>query len=837
MSYAEETTGFHAGAAEQASLAREWRSLTRAATIVALLTSPAFFLAMRASHVSVGPALALTAVAVLLFRGLIEVTVRKFIPWPSLLGAQQELKEEDIIARRRWWFWRGKFRRLPMWIAAIFVVLALCQLLFAISGVSAPFFNPFPGLKTIFPPDELPQFAMQFLMLPLFLLMNVVLLLGPFAFMSFRSIKSYEPGDASWGVKLDHVRGQAEAKEEISRVITLWQSGEAFEQAGGKRERGLLFLGAPGTGKTMISKAIATSFNCPFVTIPGSGFAQMFIGMDVITVQLMAWKARRLARKWGGQCIVFIDEIDAVGMRRNALGATNTPALPQSSADFNFYGPHGARTPTGDVIIENRRWRDQLFAQRDRELPPPPGLLARAASRVSAVVPGGMFGGGGQALNSLLVVMDGMNEPPAFQKWRTNKINTWLDALFVVPQRIGKVKLRLPPAKPRKEEIHFIGACNVPIDALDPALTRPGRMGRHIWFRTPTKHDRKDIFDLYLSKVAHEPDMDTDHGRDELARVTSGYSPSMIEQACSMALTIAHAEGRPVFARRDILDAMTTVESGTATNIEYIDQETRAVAIHEAGHAATGHVYMGSEYDSVRLSIKMRGSSLGHYQSMEKDERFSQFRSSVVGELIMTLGAMASEHVFYGENSQGVSGDLMSATNTAAAMVGIWGMGPDPVAIDARPQEDKSTAQLASALRSSPRARLGTGLLSGGSSNGHSDNGKELEEQRRGVEDRLARIGSQIMNRVSGDSPMQSNPVADILRSEDKRRSAAILLGQAYVTAYCLIVSNKDKIEKIAETLMAEKEIYGDDVTNLLSSVGLKRPEINLADDSTWPKI
>ena len=64
---------------------------------------------------------------------------------------------------------------------------------------------------------------------------------------------------------------------------------------------------------------------------------------------------------------------------------------------------------------------------------------------------------------------------------------------------------------------------------------------------------------------------------------------------------------------------------------------------------------------------------------MEKDERFSHFRSRVMGGLIMTLGAMAAEHVFYGENSQGVSGDVGSATATAAAMVGIWAMGPDPV--------------------------------------------------------------------------------------------------------------------------------------------------------------
>src|SRR5205823_10680782 len=71
----------------------------------------------------------------------------------------------------------------------------------------------------------------------------------------------------------------------------------------------------------MLAKAIATGFNSPFVTIPGSGFAQTFIGLDSILVRYLARKAKRLARKWGGQCIVFIDEIDAVGMRRQALGA------------------------------------------------------------------------------------------------------------------------------------------------------------------------------------------------------------------------------------------------------------------------------------------------------------------------------------------------------------------------------------------------------------------------------------------------------------------------------------------------------------------------------------
>src|SRR3954470_8446068 len=572
-------------------LADEWRALRRAATVVALLTAPAFFqLLWQRNDWPVFWAFVGTFAAVIAFRGLVDVITRRLIPWPNLYNADPQLLEEDVIARRRAWYWRKKFRRLTIW-GTLFLIIVGTVALVNHESLGAALSRIFDTIG-----NAAPYLLIYGIQLPLLFLANFLIFFGPLLVFGLKQMKGYEPGDADWGVRLDDVRGQKEAKEEVRRVISLWQSGDAFARAGGKPERGLLFLGAPGTGKTMLSKAIATGFNCPFVTMPGSGFAQTFIGIDVVIVTLLVRKAKKLAAKWGGQCIVFIDEIDAVGMRRNALGAgmSTTPHSPGSIHDHLFFGPMGALNPTGDLVLETRAWRERLFASRhepaSRPLPQP---YAQLDGMLRAVFPGGMFGGaGGMALNQLLVQMDGIDEPPFIRKFFTNRINTFLDALYVVPQKIGNVRLRLPKPKPRKEEVYFIGATNVPITALDPALIRPGRMGRHIWFRTPTKRDRKDIFDLYLAKVDHDPELDTDKRRDELSRMTNGYSPAMIEQVCSMALTYAHSDGRPVFERHDLVEAMTTVESGTAVGVEYIAEETRAVAIHEAGHAAASHVYM-----------------------------------------------------------------------------------------------------------------------------------------------------------------------------------------------------------------------------------------------------
>jgi cell division protease FtsH len=786
-------------------LASQWRKLTRAATFVAVLTSPLpFFWLYELAGVSLFWSIVATFGLVIGFRGLVDIGVRRFIPWPSLFGTDEgRLKEEDVVNRRRAWYW---FRRWRLVLLVIATITAVWVFRVGIKGSDTTWWGTavdiWDGVAALV---SNPMFLIYALMLPLLLFFNFLILFGPLMLVGITQMHAYEPGDADWGVRLGDVRGQAEAKEEVRRVVSLWQSGEAFEKAGGKRERGLLMLGAPGTGKTMLSKAIATGFNCPFISMPGSGFAQTFIGMDAVIVRYLAHKAKRLARKWGGQCIVFIDEIDAVGMRRQSLGPAGGAATPSSDPgsihDYCFHGPNGALTPTGDLVLETRAWRERLFAERAPKRPSPyPPFVQRIGGRVDQAIPG-LFGGGQLALNQLLVVMDGIGNPRFTRKVLTNRMNTFLDATYVIPRRIRRLSLRLPRPPTAPEQIYFIGACNVPIEMLDPALIRPGRMGRHVWFRTPTKQDRLDVFDLYINKVAHEPALDEPRRRDEIARITNGYSPAMIEMVCSMALTHAHHEGRDRFAWKDLVEAMTTVESGTAVNLEYVPDETKAIAIHEAGHAATGHVYMkGAE--STRLSIRRRGQSLGHHQALEKEERFSAWRSEQMARLIWSLGAMAAERVFYGENSTGVGGDVESATTLAALMVGSWGMAPERVELDGK----------------------------------YSRKSYE-DEKREKIMSRFEDIGLQIMNRTSGGGPMTHDPIGAVLGDPQKRKLVAQLLGQAYVSAHLLVQHNRDAVQRIADALVERREMHGDEVLNLLDGVGLRQPSVDLTDERVWPKV
>ena len=125
--------------------------------------------------------------------------------------------------------------------------------------------------------------------------------------------------EANTGIQFDDVAGIEEAKEELQEVVTFLKEPEKFTAIGAKIPRGVLLIGPPGTGKTLLAKAIAGEAAVPFFSISGSEFVEMFVGVGASRVRDLFKKAKENA-----PCLVFIDEIDAVGRQRGAgIGGGN----------------------------------------------------------------------------------------------------------------------------------------------------------------------------------------------------------------------------------------------------------------------------------------------------------------------------------------------------------------------------------------------------------------------------------------------------------------------------------------------------------------------------------
>ncbi|MGG6239474.1 ATP-dependent zinc metalloprotease FtsH [Nodosilinea sp. AN01ver1] len=137
--------------------------------------------------------------------------------------------------------------------------------------------------------------------------------------MSFGKSKARFQMEAKTGVVFDDVAGIEEAKEELQEVVSFLKSPEKFTAIGARIPKGVLLIGQPGTGKTLLAKAIAGEASVPFFSISGSEFVEMFVGVGASRVRDLFRKAKENA-----PCIVFIDEIDAVGRQRGAgIGGGN----------------------------------------------------------------------------------------------------------------------------------------------------------------------------------------------------------------------------------------------------------------------------------------------------------------------------------------------------------------------------------------------------------------------------------------------------------------------------------------------------------------------------------
>ncbi len=376
--------------------------------------------------------------------------------------------------------------------------------------------------------------------------------------MGFGKIRSRITNTEDNPIKFEDVQGIDESREELEEIVDFLKDPGKFERLGGEIPRGVLLMGEPGTGKTLLAKAIAGEAAVPFFSISGSDFVEMFVGVGASRVRDMFAQGKKHA-----PCIIFIDEIDAVGRSRGAgLGGGND----------------------------------------ERE----------------------------QTLNQLLVEMDGF------------EVN---------------------------EGIIVVAATNRP-DVLDHALLRPGRFDRHVVVPSPDIKGRENILKTHSKKI----ELDKKVSLNKIARGTPGFTGADLANLVNEAALWAARQDKETVDNDDFEYARDRVMMGAERRSLLIsDEEKETTAYHEVGHALVAASI--EEVDPVhKVSIIPRGRALGVTMLLPEEDRHSHNRRSLLGQITMTMGGRAAEHLVFKRFTTGASDDLKRATELARKMVCQWGM-------------------------------------------------------------------------------------------------------------------------------------------------------------------
>ena len=361
---------------------------------------------------------------------------------------------------------------------------------------------------------------------------------------SFSKARTKLGSDEKHKVLFSDVAGADEEKEELQEVVEFLKNPEKFQKLGAKIPRGVLLVGAPGTGKTLLAKAVAGESGVPFFSISGSDFVEMYVGVGASRVRDLFETAKKSA-----PCIIFIDEIDAVGR---------------------------------------------------------------------------------QTLNQLLVEMDGFG------------VN---DGVIVM------------------------AATNRP-DILDPALLRPGRFDRQVTVNYPDIKGREEIIKVHARNKPFEPDVDFA----VLAKSTSGFTGADLANLLNEAALLSARKGKALIGMNELEEATIKVIVGPQKKSRIIkEEEKRATAYHEAGHAIVGHM-LPSQDPVHQVSIIPSGRALGYTLSLPQEDKYSVYKNEMIDSIAGLLGGRVAEKLVLHDISAGASNDIQRATEIARKMVTQYGM-------------------------------------------------------------------------------------------------------------------------------------------------------------------
>ena len=364
---------------------------------------------------------------------------------------------------------------------------------------------------------------------------------------------------SSQGIHFSDVAGEDEAKESLAEIVDYLHNPQKYTEVGASMPKGVLLVGPPGTGKTMLAKAVAGEANVPFFSISGSEFVEMFVGMGASKVRDLFKQAKEKA-----PCIVFIDEIDAIGQKRNS---------------------------------------GNMGGNDERE----------------------------QTLNQLLTEMDGFEG---------------------------------------NNGVIILAATNRP-EALDPALTRPGRFDRRVPVELPDLQGREAILKVHARKIKTTPDVDFH----VIARMASGASGAELANIINEAALRAVRDHRTQVTQADLEESIEVVIAGyQKKNAVLSDQEKHVVAYHEIGHALVAALQSHSAPVQKITIIPRTSGALGYTMQVEEADKNLLTKEELLNKIATMTGGRAAEEVKFGEITTGASNDIEQATKLARAMITRYGM-------------------------------------------------------------------------------------------------------------------------------------------------------------------
>ncbi|GAA5919835.1 hypothetical protein JCM6882_005612, partial [Rhodosporidiobolus microsporus] len=466
-------------------------------------------------------------------------------------------------------------------------------------------------------------------------------------------------------VKFADVAGMDEAKEEIQEFVKFLKNPEHYERLGAKIPRGAILSGPPGTGKTLLAKATAGEAGVPFLSVSGSEFVEMFVGVGASRVRDLFAQAKKNA-----PAIVFIDEIDAIGKARGKGGQMGGNDERESTLNQLLVEMDGFGTGEHVVLLAGTNRSDVLDPALMR-----PGRFDRHIAVSNPDVSGRrqIF----QVHLKKLVLDIAKDSAAAKEDVETQETN----------EEEGLTEGGSQPAV-----AHITAA---PPSLSSPPVTRidvtSSPVLSHVYRATPTpdapsseeaaaaprdspapgSNPASNFKSMYTLKPTEEVDPTSPLGKliAKLSAHTPGFSGADIANVCNEAALIAARLGADAVGEQHFEMAIERVIAGMERKSRVLDkEEKRTVAYHEAGHAVAGWFLEWAD-PLLKVSIVPRGvGALGYAQYLPK-ERYLYTTEQLIDRMCMTLGGRVAEEIFFKRITTGAQDDLQKVTRMANEVI------------------------------------------------------------------------------------------------------------------------------------------------------------------------